>query len=140
MPRLQILFASALVLLPVGGAATLAPAFAAAPVADKLTGPINADNAARLTGFIADRVDKVVTLKLTIAAGTPADFKAKAYMAEADGDLFIVFKEAGGDKIQVGVPTARVRKAGANWLLEGRFKVENAGMGQGTIAYVLRPM
>lgn len=138
MSRLTIALAAALIALPMTGVAPAAVAVAAAP-SMTLSGPINADNAARLTGFIADRVGKVVTLKLTIAAGTSADFKAKGYMAEPSGDLFIVFKQAGPDKIQVGAPAAKVRKVGGTFVLEGRFKVEHAGMGQGTIAYVLRP-
>ena len=139
MPRLPIALAAALAILPPAAALVTAPAMAAAPTANSLTGAINADNAARLTRFIADRADKVVTLKLTIAPGTPADFKGRNYLAETDGDLFIVFKEVGEEKLQVGVPAANVRKVGSVWVLEGRFTVEYAGMGQGTVAYFLRP-
>lgn len=70
-------------------------------------------------------------LRIALAAALP--------LAEADGDLFNVFKAGGGDRIQVGVPTALVRRVGGAFVLEGRFKVESAGLGQGTIAYVLRP-
>ncbi|MDO9335384.1 MAG: hypothetical protein Q7T61_03195 [Caulobacter sp.] len=139
MSRLPLVFAAVLAVLPTTAALMTGPAVAAAPAANTLTGAITADNAARLTRFIADRADKVVTLKLTIAPGTPADFKGKNYMAEADGDLFIVFKQVGEEKLQVGVPTAKVRKLGGAWVLEGQFKVEYAGMGQGTVAYILRP-
>lgn len=139
MPRLPVALAAALCILPPASLAPAATAVAATP-SMSLSGPINADNAARLTGFIADRTDKVVSLKLTIAPGTPSDFKAKGYMAEPSGELFIVFKQAGSDKIQVGAPAAKVRKVGGAFVLEGRFKVEYAGMGQGTIAYVLRPV
>lgn len=138
MNRLAFALAAGLLTASATPALVLAPAVAAAP-ADTLTGAINAQNAGRLTGFIADRVDKVVTLKLTIAPGTSADFKVRNYMAEADGDLFIVFKQVGDDKIQVGAPMSSVRKTGGTFMLEGRFKVEYAGMGQGTMAYVLRP-
>ena len=138
MTRLALVCSAALVALPLAGATVGASPVVAAP-SMSLSGPINADNAGRLTSFIADRADKVVTLKLTIAPGTPADFNAKNYMAEMSGDLFIVFKQVGEDKIQVGAPMAKVRKAGGAFVLEGRFKVEYAGMGQGTMAYVLRP-
>lgn len=138
MNRLALALAAGLLTASAAPAFTLAPAVAASP-ADTLTGAINAQNAGRLTGFIAGRVDKVVTLKLTIAPGTSADFKARNYMAEANGDLFIVFKQVGDDKIQVGAPMTSVRKTGRIFMLQGRFKVEYAGMGQGTMAYVLRP-
>ncbi|WP_271068615.1 hypothetical protein [Caulobacter sp. NIBR1757] len=138
------LLALSLALTPIAAATVPADAAAATPkrTVPRLVGAVTPGNAARYTTFIADRLDQVVALRLSVTPGSDGDFKASNYLAQVSGDLFMVFKRAGATEggIEVVLPKGEARLVGGAYVVEGFFVVRSGGMHQGTLSYGLERM
>ncbi|WP_426956305.1 hypothetical protein [Muricoccus radiodurans] len=100
---------------------------------DELHGTLTRGNAATFGRFVADHVNRMVSLRVTAAQATGAGFSV-----DQDRDLLLVNTDQ-PEKLQVSVTRGYARQ-GASFTVDGVFTVKAEGMQQGILIYVLDPV
>ncbi len=100
-----------------------------------VTGEVTLANATRFTAAIANRVDTVVGLQITVS---PADDLDHGFLVdEASEGAYISKTEPQRGGVQINAPSAYWRHG--SWVIDGFYVVKYGGMGQGIMGYSLTP-
>lgn len=104
-----------------------------------LTGDLTFDNSRQFNLAIANRVDTIVGVKVSV---DPTDDRTPAgYLVDQIGDeggVYISRTDAEGGGIQINAPSAYWRQG--SYIIDGFFVVKYGGMGQGIMGYQLKPV
>lgn len=109
---------------------------AAVPV---FTGEVTATNSQQFNTALANRVDAIVGVKVTV---DPTDDRSPAgYLVDQldeNGGVYISQVDREGSGIQINAPSAFWRHG--SYVIDGFFVVKYGGMGQGIMGYQLKPV
>lgn len=103
------------------------------------SGQVTFENSERLTTAVANRVDTIIGVKLTV---DPTDARSpEGYLVDRmsdDGGAYVSRTQGNMGGIQINVPSAYWRHG--SYVIDGFFVVKYGGMGQGIMGYQLQPV
>ena len=98
------------------------------------SGEVTLANAERFTSTLANHVEEVIGLQISFATIEDGDLLTGE---SADTGAFISYADSYSGGVEINMPDAYWRHG--EWVADGFYTVKYGGMGQGIMAYYLRP-